>query len=105
MTYDEMQVIAAPLKTKSDKIRKLWEVGVEKAEIARFLGIRYQHVRNVLMAPTPHRSALPNSEQLPLRAKQGVDSGVGPLSIDQAKQGLALKFGVAPEAIEITIRG
>ena len=30
---------------------------------------------------------------------------VGPLSMSDAKKGLALTFGVAPEAIEITIRG
>jgi hypothetical protein len=30
---------------------------------------------------------------------------VRPLSMSDAKKGLALTFGVAPEAIEITIRG
>ncbi|HEY3770330.1 MAG TPA: hypothetical protein VGN44_16780 [Candidatus Angelobacter sp.] len=32
-------------------------------------------------------------------------SGIQPLTMAQAKQGLALTFNVAPEAIEITIRG
>jgi hypothetical protein len=31
--------------------------------------------------------------------------GVGPLTMAQAKQGLALTFGVSPDAIEITVRG
>ncbi len=34
-----------------------------------------------------------------------VPPGVRPLSIAEAKQGLALQFGVAPEAIDIVIRG
>ena len=37
------------LSTKSAKIRALNEAGFERAEIAQFLGIRYQHVRNVLV--------------------------------------------------------
>ena len=36
------------LPTKSAKIRMLAEKGVPRAEIARQLNIRYQHVRNVL---------------------------------------------------------
>jgi bifunctional DNA-binding transcriptional regulator/antitoxin component of YhaV-PrlF toxin-antitoxin module len=36
--------------TKSEKIRRLDDLGVSRAEIARFLDIRYQHVRNVLLA-------------------------------------------------------
>lgn len=38
------------LPTKSAKIRRLGEAGVPRAEIARLLGLRYQHVRNVLVA-------------------------------------------------------
>jgi hypothetical protein len=30
--------------------------------------------------------------------------GVPPLSIDEAKRGLAARFGVSPSAIEITIK-
>ncbi|MDP7152605.1 MAG: hypothetical protein QGI08_05785 [Paracoccaceae bacterium] len=36
------------IKTISDKIRFLDRKGMERAEIARVLGKRYQHVRNVL---------------------------------------------------------
>lgn len=35
--------------TKSDRIRKLDELGLARADIARALGIRYQFVRNVLV--------------------------------------------------------
>ena len=37
------------LNTTSDKIRALANAGYDRADIARYLGIRYQHVRNVLV--------------------------------------------------------
>jgi hypothetical protein len=37
------------LTTKSAKIRALADAGYDRTEIARVLGIRYQHVRNVLV--------------------------------------------------------
>lgn len=45
---DRMAAIAGPLETVSDKIRALDAAGYARADIARFLGKRYQHVRNVL---------------------------------------------------------
>ena len=41
-------MISAPYKTTADKIRALDGAGFARADIARFLGKRYQHVRNVL---------------------------------------------------------
>jgi hypothetical protein len=46
---DRMGAIAGPLDTVSDKIRALDAAGYRRADIARFLGKRYQHVRNVLV--------------------------------------------------------
>ena len=43
----EMATIVAGLKTKSDKIRALTKAGFSRKAIAGYLGIRYQHVRNV----------------------------------------------------------
>jgi hypothetical protein len=37
------------LTTKSDKIRALAQAAYDRAEISNILGIRYQHVRNVLL--------------------------------------------------------
>ena len=37
------------LTTKADKIRALFRAGYSRSEIAGFLEIRYQHVRNVLV--------------------------------------------------------
>ncbi len=44
-----MEEITAGLPSKSAKIRALSASGYERADIARFLEIRYQHVRNVLV--------------------------------------------------------
>lgn len=41
--------ITTGLKTKSDKIRALAKAGYLRTEIGNILGIRYQHVRNVLV--------------------------------------------------------
>lgn len=43
------QTLIAHLRTTSEKIRKLAEGGYERTEIAKLLGIRYQHVRKVLI--------------------------------------------------------
>lgn len=44
-----MDRIAAGLPTKSEKIRALGRAGYARADIARYLGIKYQFVRNVLV--------------------------------------------------------
>jgi hypothetical protein len=52
--------------------------------------------------PMPARAlSAPASE----KAAEVVGNPAGPLTMAEAKKGLALTFGVAPEAIEITIRG
>ncbi|HTX51337.1 MAG TPA: AbrB/MazE/SpoVT family DNA-binding domain-containing protein [Caulobacteraceae bacterium] len=43
-----LDAIARSRSTVADKIRALAAAGVPRADIARFLGKRYQHVRNVL---------------------------------------------------------
>ena len=39
------------METKSAKIRYLDSIGWTRGEIATYLDIRYQHVRNVLITP------------------------------------------------------
>ena len=41
--------VVAGLTTKADKIRALFRAGYSRSEIAGFLEVRYQHVRNVLV--------------------------------------------------------
>ncbi len=48
LTPEQMRAIAEPRGTVADKIRALAAAGAPRADIARFLGKRYQHVRNVL---------------------------------------------------------
>jgi bifunctional DNA-binding transcriptional regulator/antitoxin component of YhaV-PrlF toxin-antitoxin module len=43
-----MDQIGAGLTTKSSRIRALDKAGYERADIARYLNVRYQHVHNVL---------------------------------------------------------
>ena len=50
---ERMEQIVEGLPSKSEKIRQLAAAGFKKADIARFLGIRYQFVYNVLSAPAP----------------------------------------------------
>ncbi len=45
----EMAKVVVGLPTKSAKIRALGGAGYARGDIARFLDIRYQHVRNVLV--------------------------------------------------------
>lgn len=49
--FDE---VTKGLRTKSDKIRALAREGAATADIARYLGIRYQHARNVLVSSGLH---------------------------------------------------
>ncbi len=58
-----MQQLTEGLKTKSDKIRTLDAAGYARADIARFLDIRYQHVRNVLVQQPSGQSPQPTSEK------------------------------------------
>ncbi len=44
-----MGMVVEGLTTKSDKIRALFLEGYSRSEIAKYLDIRYQHVRNVLV--------------------------------------------------------
>jgi len=53
----EMRRIVEGLPTKSSKIRALDAAGCKRADIARFLDIRYQHVRNVLVQGPPKSEA------------------------------------------------
>ena len=68
-----MERAVAGLTTKSDKIRALYREGYSRSEIRRFLGIRYQHVRNVLVRDGHLEPQLSRSSR-----KGGVVSGPPP---------------------------
>lgn len=48
---DPIDVTLENLPTKSARIRFLASEGMARADIARKLGLRYQHIRNVLITP------------------------------------------------------
>lgn len=53
-----MRQVTRSLRTKADRVRALAAAGYTRQKIASFLGIRYQHVRNVLVRSAPARQAL-----------------------------------------------
>ena len=55
----QMETTVASLPTKSAKIRALHAAGYSRSRIASFLRIRYQHVRNVLVADEETRGEAP----------------------------------------------
>ena len=55
--------------------------------------------------PMPAASELPEPKKSEALQSEAVQPGCHPLTIAEAKNGLALTFGVVPEAVEITIRG
>ncbi len=50
VAHEAQKLAAQPNLNTSQKIRALARLGLPRAEIARLLGKRYQHVRNVLVA-------------------------------------------------------
>ena len=48
MNLDKMISLTEGISTKADKMRVLERSGCARADIARFLGVRYQQVRNTL---------------------------------------------------------
>lgn len=47
----DVEALLKEHKTKSAVIRYLSGTGMSRSDIAKTLGIRYQHVRNVLLTP------------------------------------------------------
>jgi antitoxin component of MazEF toxin-antitoxin module len=72
--------ITKDLHTKSEKIRVLGRKGVPTAEIARFLGIRYQHARNVLVDAGVHGGMAEAAPQPIVPKQRGLETNVAPPS-------------------------
>jgi bifunctional DNA-binding transcriptional regulator/antitoxin component of YhaV-PrlF toxin-antitoxin module len=81
------------INTTAAKIRALAAKGQSRADIARALGIRYQHVRNVLMRDEAKAKATESSDptMMPGKVRIGSDgSAIVPAKVIDA---LALKEG------------
>jgi bifunctional DNA-binding transcriptional regulator/antitoxin component of YhaV-PrlF toxin-antitoxin module len=63
--HTNMEEVVAGLTTKSAKIRRLGNSGYTRQQIADFLGIRYQHVRNVLVDELRKRQGAKGSDSSP----------------------------------------
>jgi hypothetical protein len=85
--HERMAEIAEPLPTKAAKIRALARAGFARAAIARFLGIRYQHVRNVLaqQPPASERDQLPPQDDA---RQSGFAEGAVEWSVEAARDNL-----------------
>ena len=59
----DLEALLQGHKTVAGKIRALAAAGIPRAEIARILGKRYQHVRNVLEEPGKARSTSHDTPQ------------------------------------------
>ncbi len=78
-----MRQLTQGLSSKSEKMRVLGRAGYERADIARFLGTRYQFVRNVLAREEERNAeyASPTTEAeggrlAPMRLRLGPDGRV-----------------------------
>lgn len=93
------------LKTKSARIRRLKDLGYRQADIARHLGIRDQHVSNVLRAPRPRSEtdAPPPGFREPAKPFSGADPAL-PVRLVVERGGairLPGAWGVAPGRVFI----
>lgn len=99
---DRLAQIVQPYATVSDRIRALDAAGVARADIARFLGKRYQHVRNVLEADQQKGGYVLGHADL--SGVQGVEDGGaafdGPMNdprFIEARGGGAYRLKVRPD--------
>jgi hypothetical protein len=90
-SQEEMNSLTAGLGTKSDKIRRLGQAGYSRQQIADFLGIRYQHVRNVLVDEERRTGVVRTS--LPIPPQRG-HSAVPALSSDPHR---AVRLDIGPD--------
>lgn len=92
MTIHVDQVVSGP-GTKSDKIRALSAAGMSRADIARALGIRYQHVRNVLVGDEQAGRAAADS---PVTETQGPSAPLGSAASTDTSSAGPVKLRVGP---------
>lgn len=98
---DVKERLTADLPTKSAKIRALHVAGYSRTEIADFLKIRYQHVRNVLVndarvagtqnVAAPAADATGGDSQKPTNLRMGPDGRI--MIPAEFRQTLGLKEG------------
>ncbi len=105
-TVQDWRASVAHLPTKSARIRALARQGLKRAEIARALDIRYQHVRNVLVADEERSHVKPVK---PESVTVSVDSA-GRILIPAAfrewfalQEGSRLVLNAGPDGLELML--
>src|SRR5579862_3315309 len=88
MEPEKMAELVRPHTTVADKIRALAAAGVARADIARFLGKRYQHVRNVLEADRQRGMTAP-----PATSPTGLQEGGAAFERDEDERNLVESRG------------
>ena len=97
----QFEQLTKGLTTKSDKIRALARHGVKTAEIARYLDIKYQHARNVLIEGGLHtasNSTAPTAAASPLaddKEKRSLWTEIGTNGAVVIPSGLLRQAGLA----------
>jgi hypothetical protein len=95
----QMEAAVASLPTKSAKIRALHAAGYSRSRIADFLRIRYQHVRNVLVADEATRGketpSRPESVEAPGEA--GVDAPIHGRCVVDEQGRIAIPAALIPQ--------
>lgn len=108
---ERMAEIAKPYATTSDKIRALSAAGCSRAEIAKFLNKRYQHVRNVLVGGAPKGSPFASGHEEPSGMSEGptapyaLDSGSAVLRLLISESGTVQLPAVALQALGLKAGG
>ncbi|WP_156358272.1 AbrB/MazE/SpoVT family DNA-binding domain-containing protein [Sphingobium sp. Leaf26] len=97
MTNEEMDRLTEGLTAKAAKVRALHAAGVSTGDIGRYLGIRYQHVYNVLLrAGLIEKAAPPVSERLPLSGDEIIVAQVGKAGGIELPAEVMERYGLAP---------
>lgn len=96
VALDRLQAIIASEDSVSAKIRALDAAGIPRAEIARLLGKRYQHVRNVLEADRVRISSAPAAAPGMAEAGQNFGGPYGPREVED-RGGGAYRLTVRPD--------
>lgn len=90
-----MRALTANLPTKSAKIRALSAGGYKRAEIATFLGLRYQHVRNVLLQKVTRPLGMAATAEAPYAPTPAEPTRVSDAALSQSLDPSAGAEGIA----------
>ena len=97
MSSRDLDPIVTSNLSISDKIRRLDRAGQPRAEIARILGKRYQHVRNVLEADRVRAEAIARTSRAETSEATTPVPGGTPVRSDPALTGGYLRLVVGPD--------